>query len=105
MRGCDEEKRSAWRERFERFGTLEMTVQRFCELEGVSVPTFYYWKKRVEEESCEESAFKTVLVAPPSHAVLESSSVTIRFVNGTQLDVPASRSDLVLSIVRQLGDV
>jgi hypothetical protein len=43
----DVQKRQAWEVRFERFQTSGLTVARFCEQEGVSTHTFYYWARRV----------------------------------------------------------
>jgi hypothetical protein len=45
--GHDVQKRRAWEVRFGRFRASGLTVARFCEQEGVSSHTFYYWAKRV----------------------------------------------------------
>lgn len=45
--GQDVLKRRAWEARFGRFRTSGLTVARFCEQEGISPHTFYYWAKRV----------------------------------------------------------
>lgn len=43
----DVQKRRAWEVRLGRFRASGLTVERFCEQEGVSTHTFYYWAKRV----------------------------------------------------------
>jgi hypothetical protein len=42
-----EQRREWWRRQFSRQQTSNLTVAEFCRQLGVSVPTFYYWKKRV----------------------------------------------------------
>jgi hypothetical protein len=44
-----EERREWWRGQFARQQTSNLTVAELCRQLGVSVPTFYYWKKRVFE--------------------------------------------------------
>jgi len=46
-RSVDERKRAEWRARFERFRQAAMSVTRFCRDEGVSVPGFYQWRKKL----------------------------------------------------------
>ena len=36
-----------WRERFEDFADAEMSVQDWCDDNGVSVYQYYYWRRRV----------------------------------------------------------
>ena len=36
-----------WTSRFDRFERSGMTVVGFCDAEGVSVPSFYHWKKKL----------------------------------------------------------
>ena len=37
----------AWTERFDRFRSADITVAQFCHAEGVSVASFYYWRKKL----------------------------------------------------------
>ncbi len=39
---------TAWRGRMIRFRRGTLTVVEFCRREGVSVPSFYAWRKRLE---------------------------------------------------------
>lgn len=36
-----------WMDRFVRFDDSETTVKQFCLDEGISLPSFYYWKRKV----------------------------------------------------------
>ncbi len=38
-----------WRQRLQRYGSSGQTVAVFCQQEHVSVPAFYYWKRRLAE--------------------------------------------------------
>jgi len=46
-RSLDEGKRSLWRQRLSRYARSNQTVAAFCASEGVSVPTFYQWKRKL----------------------------------------------------------
>lgn len=46
-RVVDETRRTLWRERLARFALGGVTVAAFCSAEGVSVPTFYAWRRRL----------------------------------------------------------
>src|SRR5438874_10119074 len=37
-----------WRRQIQRQPTTHLTIADFCRQLGVSVPTFYYWKRRVQ---------------------------------------------------------
>jgi hypothetical protein len=39
--------RQAWAERLERFAAAGLTTAQFCAAEGVSVASFYLWKRRL----------------------------------------------------------
>jgi len=40
---------AVWRDRLARFGKCKLTVKEFCRQEGVSDPSFYQWRKRLEK--------------------------------------------------------
>jgi hypothetical protein len=44
---ADPRKLTAWRQRFERFSKSGLAVVPFCEREGVSPASFYYWRKKL----------------------------------------------------------
>jgi transposase len=41
--------RQRWTERFARYSQARQTVAAFCAQEGVSVPSFYNWKRKLAE--------------------------------------------------------
>jgi len=48
-RGPNPAKVQQWTERLERFQRSGLTVTEFCSREGVSTPSFYFWKKRLHD--------------------------------------------------------
>jgi len=46
-RPSDPRKLAVWRERLERFSSSGLAVGPFCAREGVSVASFYHWRKKV----------------------------------------------------------
>ena len=57
-----------WREQFQRQRKANLTVTDFCRQLGVSVTTFYYWKKRVHEAPPRQPAGRSPAVRPSRHA-------------------------------------
>lgn len=49
-------KLQAWKQRFKRFQNSSCSIERFCKNENVSVVSFYYWKKRLEENTSIDAA-------------------------------------------------
>ena len=46
-RSSDPTKPAVWRERLERFSSCGLAVAPFCAREGVSVASFYHWRKKL----------------------------------------------------------
>lgn len=51
VRGADSPKWSVWRERMTRFDLSTAKVAEFCAAEGVSVASFYAWRRKLTEAS------------------------------------------------------
>jgi len=49
-RSLDPTKLAMWRERLERFSSCGLGVAPFCAREGVSVASFYHWRKKLGHE-------------------------------------------------------
>jgi hypothetical protein len=87
-----------WRGRFARYAMSELTVVEFCIVEGVSVSSFYQWRKRLAKKSEHRQDAKTHrpvfapvrLVTSPSVPV---PRVTVRLPGGTRLEIPMSDSE------------
>lgn len=95
-RSVRDEKRSRWRDRFRRFGRSKLTVAEFCRREGVSVPSFYEWRRKLADSSpngharpsVERACFIPVQGAP-------TTGLQVEFPNGVRLTLPSSDQELV----------
>lgn len=101
----DSKKRQAWEVRFERFRTSGLAVLRFCEQEGVSPNTFYYWAKRVGRQPVKRMG----KVAPQMRPIVQqagvvSSAAVVRFYwNGAlEASVPADCLDAIRCLAERL---
>jgi hypothetical protein len=81
--------------RFGQFRTSGLTVARFCQQEGVSANTFYYWAKRVGSSWAREGAAEADGVSrrgrqPGKHATAagrEANAALVRFRWGASVEV------------------
>lgn len=48
-----EQTRALWTERLARFPQAGLTVAAFCAAEGISLNSFFYWKKRLDPRTAE----------------------------------------------------
>ena len=104
-------KRQEWGARFQRFERSSQTIADFCRAEGVSQPSFYYWKRRLPGGSCrrprvkrrQRSAlpvnpgFRSVVITPPADPV----RVKVRLPNGAVIEL----GDDALVIQRVVGQL
>ena len=98
-----------WRDRLARFGECKLTVKEFCRQEGVSDPSFYQWRKRLEKgppdskhsrrtggrsaKAEKSQSFVPVRVSSAedlSNAVLAGGLAEVEFPNGVRIRVPAT---------------
>ena len=100
--------RTAWEQRLARFAHSGLSPAPFCTAEGVSLPSFYSWKRRLAAESCDATEpaqgedrgprLLPVRVQPPS-AVVE-----VVLPGGTVLRVlPSCDLSFVRSLAQALG--
>ena len=77
-----------WTNRLERFAVSSLTVARFCQAEGVSLPSFYQWKRKLTApakpapKSTRGSAAFAAIEWKPTARV----STTIRLPNGVTIE-------------------
>jgi hypothetical protein len=87
----DRRKFAEWQQRLRRCEKSGLTIARFCAREGVSVPTFGYWRRKCAGGEASPpvapAAFKSV-------EVVGGRAVTLRFPAGVVLDIPEDRPDL-----------
>lgn len=95
--------RQLWTDRLKRFRSPDQTVAEFCAAEGVSVPTFYKWKRRLTRTAPSAAAPTVVPVrittpgpTTPAVEVILPSGTLIRF--ATVCD-----PGMIAAVLRQLG--
>ena len=119
----DAGKDAAWRRRLARFRRSGLTVARFCDGDGVSVGSFYYWRKKLEQTAWRRGprsrpgAFRQIDVVPALPGIIAatpavapgasagapaSSRMVILLPGGTRIEVDAERLDAVRAVVGAL---
>jgi hypothetical protein len=102
-RHSDDSAHEAWRRRFERFGKSDLPVAGFCAREGVSVASFYHWRKRLmsngsgRRPSGRGPAFQPVAVVPAT------AGVSIYLPCGARIEVGAGDLDTVRAVVAEVA--
>ena len=77
-----------WVERLEQFQSSGLTAAKFCEAEGVSLPSFYQWKRKLTapakpapKSTRGSAAFAAIELKPTA-----STTTTIRLPNGVTIE-------------------
>lgn len=83
FRAVNSSKEELWRSRMRRFQTGGMSVTQFCRVEGVSMPSFYQWRKRLAALPRKNDMPVFVPVRVTQTAVVE-----IHLPNGARVWVP-----------------
>jgi transposase-like protein len=89
-----------WRSRLARYRKSGLTVAEFCRSEGVSNPSFYQWRKRLDEDSQSKRARQSK-ASSKSHRsrpfvpvrVSSTAWVEVEFPNGVRIRVPAENAE------------
>lgn len=104
----DAEKRRAWETRLARYRAGGLTVARFCEQEGISPNTFYYWSKHLRAASGRRSP----CAAPASRPALSTTDrsvrgavVRFRWKTGVEVSVPADCLGAIRCLAESLAKV
>ena len=104
---------AVWRERLARFSNCSLTVKEFCRQEGVSDPSFYQWRKRLQEgqqgrkrarrpgggstkPGKSQQSFVPVRISSAgglSSSVFGSVVAEVEFPNGVRIRVPATHAE------------
>ncbi|TWU61730.1 IS66 family insertion sequence element accessory protein TnpA [Crateriforma spongiae] len=79
--------RQAWIERLDRFKQADQTVAQFCATEGISVPSFYQWRRKLDPkpEVSQQATPKFLPVQLPASPVKSPQTVW-------SIDLPAGVS-------------
>jgi len=99
-----------WRVRFDRFARLGLSVVEFCSREGVSVASFYYWRKKLEAEGQRgrsEAPRRRRSGAPAFQpvTVVAAPAVSIHLPGGARIEVRAEELDAVRAVIAEVARV
>ena len=93
--------RQLWVQRLERFGRASQTVAQFCAAEGVSVPSFYVWKRTLAGRTAPPDP-----VTPPTLVPIRLTTspaappIEVVFPSGTVLRFPIdARPEVIAAVV------
>ena len=95
MRKPNPAKRQQWAERLDHFEASELTVSQFCLREGVSIASFYQWRRKLRGKSGgnEPKRFQ------PVQLTSAAAAMTVRLRDGIVIEVAA---DAIESVLAQL---
>ena len=98
-----------WRERLRRYERSQLTVVEFCHREGVSVPSFYHWRRRLVHSATCNARSPAVggqgFEARPAFAQVTLASspvVAVELPSGVRIELPAGQMPLVRVVVADL---
>ena len=103
-----------WEERMARYARSDLTVAAFCERERVSVPSFYYWRRRLQELSGPaENGLNGVPRATrkPQRqdfipvTIKNSAAIKMRLPNGVQFWLPAGDAVVLKAAIAAAGSI
>jgi len=105
--------REIWSGRMRRYTNSGLTVAAFCERERVSVPSFYYWRRKLETGDVaggDTGRMSRVGRAPVPQkrdfvpiAIRNSVAIKMRLPNGAQLWLPADDANLLNVAIAAAG--
>jgi len=108
----DVQKGRVWAERLGRYRASGLTVARFCARERVSMPTFYYWSKRIAAGSAAASSSSRsepteIRREPAGHAraavgLAPPALVRFHFNAAVEISVPADCLDAIRCVAQCL---
>ncbi len=79
-----------WRGQFQRHQKAKLSVALFCQQLGVSVVTFYYWKKRVHEADSGTDSSRVTVGRRSRNSIASTGGVVADFLPVSVLDHGAS---------------
>ena len=104
-RSSDSRKVREWQRRMARFDKSQRSVTRFCQDEGVSVPSFYHWRKKLQQQTPASEEAKDAAATFTPVRLVASASVAVRLPGGTQLDVPTGDPQVLQLAIQTLAQV
>jgi transposase-like protein len=104
---------AVWRQRLARFHSGELTVAEFCRREGVSDPSFYQWRKRLQQGGGRPKRTDRGERARPEGEeaghfvpvhVIGLTAAEIELPNGIKIRVPATSAEALRTAILSAGD-
>ena len=106
--------REIWSERLRRYANSGLTVAAFCQRERVSIPSFYYWRRKLPAMAGTSGNGQGrrlgVARAPQKQdfvpiAIRNSAAIKLRLPNGAQLWLPTGDADLLSAAIAAAGSL
>jgi transposase-like protein len=99
-------RRDIWAERLRRFSESGLTVAAFCQREGVSAPSFYQWRRKLDGERGRRTrqtqknarrspAFVPVHITGNPRGAVRPRRIEIRLPNGVQVWLPGDDPEVL----------
>ena len=94
--------RQAWSERLGRFGQAGQTVSQFCAAEGVSVASFYSWRRKLRGETPVPASLARFIPVqrnrpvqrPTSEPVTPATVMSVELPGGVRVRLEVSGSEV-----------
>ena len=107
-RGRDAAKREVWQRRLERFDPRGGTVAEFCQREGVSIPSFYQWRRKLAATRVRKAAAPSgspVGRFLPIEITGQGSSIEVLLPGGVKVLVPCHEQEALQTVLAALLSV
>lgn len=95
-----------WRKRLAKFRRSGLTVAEFCRREGISQPSFYHWRRRLEDgkgiaksRRANRPAGPATVEFLPLHMTSAAAVAEVEFPNGVRVRVPAESIEALRAAV------
>ena len=88
--------RLAWSDRVERFQTSGLNVAQFCQAEGVSSASFYFWRRKLRAETVASQATLPRFVPvslPQAPAAQPTAVMSVELPGGVRVRLEINSSD------------
>jgi hypothetical protein len=97
LRASHQSRLEWWRAQFQRHQKSDLSIALFCRQLGVSVVTFYYWKRRVHEADCGTDSSRLTSGKPSGNPITAACGTVASFVPVSIVD-PGSGTELEIEL-------
>jgi hypothetical protein len=105
-RSSDPAKAALWRKRLERFDSSRVSIARFCRREGVSVASFYQWRKKLAAITDSTATRRQIVSLPCAFQPLAVAptwpAIAVHLPGGARLEVLRGDMETIRLVVREL---